>query len=48
MSLLSVIASNSTVIYAVCIPGLKYQAIVWLLKYCGWVLAPLQARHRRD
>ena len=33
---------------AVCIPGLKYKAIVWLLKYGGWVLAPLQARHRRD
>ena len=32
----------------VCIPGLKYKLIVFLLKNFSWVLAPLRGRHRRD
>lgn len=32
----------------VCIPGKRFQAIVWLLKYAPWVLGSLRQRYRRD
>ena len=32
----------------VVIPGKRYQLLVWLSKYVGWMLKPLQQRHRRD
>lgn len=32
----------------VLVPGKRYKAIVFLLRYGAWIVAPLKARHRRD